>query len=682
MTRPGASVDGAAAKDLDRRIETHAPGRAAMPSTVTRTAPYGAWKSPITADLIVAQSITLSDVRLDNGNVYWLEGRPQEQGRGVVVRAGAAGAAALDLTPQPFNVRTRVHEYGGGAWTVVDGILYFSHFADGRLYRQTDASAAPQPLTPAPSAPQRGARFADGIIDRGRGRWIGVIEDHAVEERQPVNAIAAVDLAAADTQAPRILAGGHDFVSSPRLSPDGRRLAWLAWDHPNMPWNGTTLYVGEFDADGALGEPQAIAGGAAESIFQPEWSPDGTAIVFVSDRSGWWNLYRFDLDSRAARPIAPLAAEFGQPQWVFGLSTYAFAGPDRIVCTYSEAGLGRLATLDLATGALRPLETPFTQFASVRAQGDHVVFIGGAPALPTSVVALDLASGRHRTLKTATDLLDRADLRIADYLTPVETIAFPTTGGKTAFGLFYRPHNPDHAPPAGERPPLLVKCHGGPTSAASSALSLGTQFWTSRGIAVLDVNYGGSTGFGREYRDRLHRQWGIVDVDDCINGARFLVDRGLVDAKRIVISGGSAGGYTTLAALVFHDFFAGGASHYGVSDIAALARDTHKFESRYLDWLIGPYPQEEALYRARSPLFHAERLSKPVIFFQGDEDAVVPPSQTEAMVTTLRRRGLPVGYFLFSGEQHGFRKAANIQRALEAELAFYAIEVFRTGLTF
>jgi dipeptidyl aminopeptidase/acylaminoacyl peptidase len=331
---------------------------------------------------------------------------------------------------------------------------------------------------------------------------------------------------------------------------------------------------------------------------------------------------------------------------------------------------------------MRALDLPFTQFASVRAHGDRAAIVAGAPAHPTSVVMIDLVSGQYRILKKATEILDQTERGVANYLTPVETIEFPTTGDRSAYGLFYRPRNPDFTAPGDEKPPLLVRCHGGPTSAASSALNLGIQYWTSRGIAVLDVNYGGSTGFGRAYRDRLHGQWGIVDVEDCINGAKFLVERGLVDPERMVISGGSAGGYTTLAALVFHDVFRGGGSYYGVSDIAALARDTHKFESRYLDWLIGPYPHDEALYRERSPLYHAERLSRPVIFFQGDEDAVVPPNQTEAMVEALRRRGTPVSYFLFSGEQHGFRSAANIQRALDAELYFYAVEVFRTGLTF
>jgi dipeptidyl aminopeptidase/acylaminoacyl peptidase len=647
-----------------------------------KKAPYGSWKSPITSNLIVTQSIGLSEVRFDGEVVYWLEARPQEQGRNTVVRAGHAGAGAIELVLAPFNVRTGVHEYGGGAWTVAQGFLYFSNFADGRLYRLGPGESEPTPLTPAPPSRSRQWRFADGAIDLPRKRWIGVREDHT-GTGQPVNAVVAVDLARPGTAPGHIIVDGHDFVASPRLSPDGRYLAWLAWDHPNMPWNGTVLYLAELGEDGTpVGTPRTIAGGPAESIFQPEWSHDGADLVFVSDRSGWWNLYRFTLASGVMQPIAPMAAEFGQPQWIFGMATYAFAARNRVVCAYTQAGLGRLAAVDFATGSLRPLDCPFTQFASVRAHGDQAAFIAGAPSHPTSVVVLDLISGSHRVLKKATDILDEADLRVGDYIAPVEAVEFPTSGDRSAFGLFYRPHSPDFSAPEGEKPPLLVKCHGGPTSAASSTLNLGIQYWTSRGIAVLDVNYGGSTGFGRAYRDRLQGQWGIVDVDDCIHGAKFLVERGLVDARRMVISGGSAGGYTTLAALVFHDVFGGGASYYGVSDIAALARDTHKFESRYLDWLIGPYPKDEALYRERSPLFHVERLSRPVIFFQGDEDAVVPPSQTEAMVEALRRRGIPVGYFLFSGEQHGFRKAANIQRALDAELYFYAVEVFRTELMF
>jgi dipeptidyl aminopeptidase/acylaminoacyl peptidase len=650
----------------------------AMSSLSTKTARYGSWKSPITSELIVAQSITLSEVCLDGGRVYWLEGRPQEQGRYVVVRAGADGQP-IDVTPPPYNARTRVHEYGGGSCTVHDGAVYFSNFADGRLYRQMPGVSEPRPLTPEPPGRDRQWRYAEGVIDRRRSRWIGVREDHTVDG-EPVNAIVAVDLG--DGGSAHVLASGHDFYASPRLSPDGRWLAWLAWDHPNMPWNGTRLYLGEVAQNGAISKFEQIAGGATESIFQPEWSPDGAQIALVSDRSGWWNLYSLDLVTRAMRALAPMAAEFGLPQWLLGMSTYAFAGPQRIVCTYSQGGLGCIAVLDLANDTLTPVATPFTEFGSMHAAGDRAVFRAGAPDHPASIVALDLASGRHSVLKKATDILDRTDLNLGDYLTRVESVEFPTSGGETAFGLFYSPRNRDYAQGTQERPPLLVKCHGGPTSAASSTLNLGVQYWTSRGIAVLDVNYRGSTGFGRAYRDRLQLNWGVIDVDDCVAGARFLAAQGRIDGKRCVISGGSAGGYTTLAALTFRDFFQGGASYYGVSDIAALARDTHKFEARYLDWLIGPYPQEEARYRERSPLYHADRLAKPVIFFQGEEDAVVPPNQAESMVEALRRKGNPVGYFLFSGEQHGFRKAGNIQRCLDAELAFYAIEVFRTGLTF
>jgi dipeptidyl aminopeptidase/acylaminoacyl peptidase len=663
-----------AQSDRNSRLEDNA----AASSSPTKMAPYGSWKSPITSDLIVAQSITLSEVCLDGGQVYWLEGRPQEQGRYVVVRADADGPT--DITSPPFNARSRVHEYGGGSWTVHNGTVYFSNFADGRLYRQAPNTLEPQALTPEPSARERQWRFADGVIDARRSRWIGVREDHTVDG-EPVNAIVAVGLGG-DGEPGRVLASGHDFYASPSLSPDGRWLAWLAWDHPNMPWNGTRLYLGEIAENGAITEPRAIAGGATESIFQPEWSPEGAQIVFVSDRSGWWNLYSLDLTTRMTRALAAMAAEFGLPQWLLGTSTYAFAGPERIICSYSQGGLGRLAMLDLANGMLTPIVVPFTEFGSLRAGNDRVVFRAGAPDHPASIVALDLASGRHSVLKRATDILDRSDQRVANYLSGVESLEFPTTNGETAFGLFYAPRNLDYTSGAEERPPLLVKCHGGPTSAASSTLNLSIQYWTSRGIAVLDVNYRGSTGFGRAYRDRLQQNWGVVDVDDCVAGARFLAVQGRVDGKRCVISGGSAGGYTTLAALTFRDFFQGGASYYGVSDIAALARDTHKFESRYLDWLIGPYPQEEARYRERSPLYHTDRLAKPVIFFQGDEDTIVPPNQAEVMVEALRRKGNPVGYFLFSGEQHGFRKADNIRRCLDAELAFYAIEVFRTGLTF
>lgn len=609
------------------------------------TAPYGSWKSPISSDLIVAQSIGLTEARIDRGDVYWIESRPQERGRATVLRNGA------ELTRAPYNVRTRVHEYGGGAWTVANGALWFSHDADRRLYR-LDANAAAELVAMTPPGPWR---YADGVVDP-RGTWIGVREDHG-GTGEPVNQLVAVDASGT-----RVLASGHDFFSSPKLSADGR-LAYLAWDHPNMPWDGSTLYV-----DGVL-----IAGGPDESVFQPEWSPDGRSLLFVSDRTGWWNLYRYDVASGAVRAIAPRAAEFGVPQWVCGLYTYAFAGPERLVCSYIENGLGRLATLDLLTGALTPIETPYTDFASVRAEGDRVVFRGASPTLPASIVSLDLATGKLDVLKKATAVAD--DAEVSRCFTTVEPIEYPSEG-RVAHALYYPAFHPDYRAPEGERPPLLVKCHGGPTSAASSALDLRIQYWTSRGISVLDVNYGGSTGYGRAYRQLLNGAWGVVDVDDAVNGARHLAGRGLADPERSVITGGSAGGYTTLAALTFRDYFRGGASHYGVADLAALANDTHKFESRYMDRLAGGHFDE------RSPIRRVERLNAPVIFFQGDEDAIVPPNQTEMMVDALRGRGIPVGYLLFAGEQHGFRQAANIKRALDAELLFYAVNVFRCGLAF
>jgi dipeptidyl aminopeptidase/acylaminoacyl peptidase len=642
-----------------------------------KVAPYGSWKSPITSDLIVAQSISLSEVRCEGKDMFWLEGRPQEQGRNVIVRCGPDGSH-IDVTPKSMNVRTRVHEYGGGAWTVSQGAIYFSNFADGRLYRQKIGEANARPLTPEAAVAGQGYRFADGVIDHSRRRWIGVREDHTAGG-EPVNAIVAVNIDNAAAAAGHVLAGGHDFFSTPRLSPDGRALMWLAWDHPNMPWNGTLLYLADIGEDGAPGQVRVIAGSASESIFQPEWSPDGKRIVFVSDRSGWWNLYSFDRATGNTTALAPMEAEFGMPQWVFGMSTYTFAGAERVVCSYSRS-LGRLAVLDLVTGKLKQLETPFTEFESVRGSGNRIVFLAGAPHHPTSIVELDLATQQHRVLKKATAILDQAD--ISKYLAPAEAVEFPTSGGEIAYGLFYPPANPDCAAPGAESAPLLVRCHGGPTSAATSMLNLSTHYWTSRGIAVLDLNYRGSTGYGRAYRDRLYLSWGTVDVDDAVAGARYLAQQGRVDERRCVISGGSAGGYTTLAALTFRDFFQGGASYFGVSDLAALARDTHKFESRYMDWLIGPYPQETERYRERSPLYHTERLSKPVIFFQGEEDVVVPPAQAEVMVEALRRKGNTVGYLLFAGEQHGFRKAETIKRCLDAQLYFYSIEVFRTGLVF
>jgi dipeptidyl aminopeptidase/acylaminoacyl peptidase len=648
-----------------------------------KVAPYGSWKSPITSDLIVQGSVGLGMVRADGEDVYWIELRPAEGGRCCIVRRTPDGTTR-DVTPRPFNARTRVHEYGGGDFVVHSGTICFSNFSDQRLYRQTPDDALPQPLTPESN---NELRYADAIMDAHRRRLIAVREDHTAGAREPTNTLVAVSLDANTTDAEppdpdttngvahdgaasggRVLASGYDFYSSPRLSPDGKRLAWLCWNHPNMPWDGTELWCGDVGEDGTIANARLVAGGREESIFQPEWSPDGR-LHFVSDKSGWWNLYRVanDAAGETFEALCEMEAEFGQPQWIFGMSTYAFASADEIICAYTVRGMSRLARLDTKAGQLHPIESPYADIQYLQASPGRATFRAGAPHTSPAIVALDLASGEFEVLRRASAHgIDEGYLSIAQ---PVE---FPTTDGQTAHAFFYPPRNRDFKAPQGERPPLLVKSHGGPTSAASTTLSLNIQYWTTRGIAVLDVNYGGSTGYGREYRRRLNGTWGITDVDDCANGARYLAAEGLVDGERCVITGGSAGGYTTLAALTFRDTFKAGASHYGVSDLGALVRDTHKFEARYLDNLIGPYPERQDLYHARSPINFTDKLSCPVIFFQGLEDKVVPPNQAELMVEALRSKGLPVAYVAFEGEQHGFRRAENIKRALDGELYFYS----------
>lgn len=617
-------------------------------------ASYGAWRSPITTDLITSQTIGLGQVVLDGEDIYWSELRPSEQGRNVIVRL--KDGQIQDVTPAGYNVRTRVHEYGGASFCVVDGTVYFSNFADQRLYRQS-ADSEPQPITP-----EVAKRYADAIFDHQRQRIICVCEDHTVAGREAVNTVVSLGLT--EDSAPQQLVEGNDFYASPRLSPDGSRLAWLTWNHPNMPWDGTELWVAEIQADGFLGQAQQVAGGLEESIFQPQWSPDGT-LYFIGDRTGWWNFYRWQNGS--VEPLTQMKAEFGKPLWVLGMRTYDFESSNRIICTYTQEGIWHLASLDTKTKQLESLPNPYTDISSLYTAPGKVVFIAGSPTEQTAIVQLDLASKKLKVLRRASDVKIEAG-----YLSLPQAIEYPTADGKTGYALYYPPQNQDYTAPVGEKPPLIVKSHGGPTAAAGSSLNFRIQYWTSRGIAVLDVNYGGSTGYGREYRQRLDGQWGIVDVDDCVDGARYLVERGEVDGNRLAISGGSAGGYTTLCALTFRNTFKAGASHYGVSDLEALARDTHKFESRYLDRLIGAYPEQRQIYQERSPINFTERLASPVIFFQGLEDQVVPPNQTEAMVTALRVKGVPVAYLPFEGEQHGFRRAENIKRSLEGELYFYS----------
>jgi dipeptidyl aminopeptidase/acylaminoacyl peptidase len=622
-----------------------------------RVAPYGSWASPITSDLIVAGTVGLSQPLIDSNDIYWIEMRPSEGGRSVIVKRDSEGRIA-DITPPGFDARTRVHEYGGGDYAVRDGEVYFSNFSDQQIYVQRNGGP-PEALTSLPNM-----RYADAIVDHQRRRLICIREDHTVVGREAVNCLISLNFAG-DNGAGEVLVTGNDFYSSPRLSTDGARLAWLTWNHPNMPWDESELWVAGIKGDGLLDAPKKVAGGNQESIFHPQWSPRGE-LYFVSDRNGWWNIYR---QNRAGvvEAVIEMEAEFGMPQWVFGMSTYAFESAERIVCSYVEKGSWGVATIDTETRRLEPVKSPYTDISYIRSSPGYDVMRAGSPTEPLSLVRLDLNTREVEVLRKANNI-DIAN----GYLSQPETIEFPTEDDRIAYGFFYRPTNANYRAPANERPPLLVFSHGGPTAASTTSKSLIIQYWTSRGIGVLDVNYGGSTGFGRPYRDRLKGKWGIVDVDDCVNGARYLVARGDADPNRLIISGGSAGGYTTLCALTFRDAFKAGASHYGVSDAEALAKDTHKFESRYLDGLFGPYPEARDVYHARSPINFTDRLSCPVIFFQGLEDKVVRPSQAEIMVAALQAKGIPVAYIPFASEQHGFRQAQNIKRALDGEFYFYS----------
>jgi dipeptidyl aminopeptidase/acylaminoacyl peptidase len=622
--------------------------------TGQEVAPYGSWRSPITSDLIAAKTINLGQIVLDGDDVLWAEMRPAEEGRYVIVRHSRDGTIT-DVTPPPYSARTRVHEYGGGAYAADSGTIYFANWDDQRVYRQ-DPGAEPRPITPPGYM-----RYADAVLDIPTGRMICVREEHS-NGGEPVNTLVSIDLESGGE--PSLLVSGSDFYASPCVSPDRSCLAWLAWDHPNMPWNGTELWVGDLRSNGSLGQTMRVAGGDHESIFQPQWSPEGV-LYFVSDRSNWWNLFRHH-DGRV-QPLFQMEAEFGQPQWIFGMSTYDFVDAEHIVCVYTRGGTSHLGSIDTRSGELEAIETAFTELSSVRASCGRVAFVGASPTAPKSIVQLDMTTGQ-------TEVLRRSDEIDVDegYISVAETVDFPTGNGFTAHAYYYAPKNSDYAAPLDEQPPLLVISHGGPTSATSDALDLEIQYWSSRGFAVLDVNYRGSTGYGRLYREQLEGQWGVVDVEDCINGARYLLTRGDVDGDRLIIRGGSAGGYTTLRALTSHDVFNAGASYYGVSDLEALAAHTHKFESRYLDQLIGSYPDQKELYDERSPIHAADQFSCPVIFFQGLDDRVVPPNQTQVMVESLRAKGLPVAYVAFAGEQHGFRRAKSIKRALDAELYFYS----------
>lgn len=642
--------------------------------------PFGSWQSPLTAARVTAGALRLDQIHLDGDDVYWVEGRASEGGRNVMVKLTPDGAMS-DITPAGFNVRSRVHEYGGAAYTVDRGTIYFSNFEDQRLYRQSPGEP-PKALTP------KGYFYADYRVDGLNNRLICVREDHSHGDAEPPNTIVLIDCDRVG--AGRVLVSGADFYSDPVVSPDGNSLAWIQWNHPNMPWDGTELWRAALNADGTLGARQKVAGGASESIFQPEWSPDG-ALYFVSDRTGWWNLYRQPPSTslRAGgeqEAVHAMDAEFGKPQWTFTMVTYAFVSASRLVATYAENGRWKMALVDTVTRTFAPVDLPLEPIESIRANERATYFAGGSATEPLAIVRVPLDTLKAEVLRSSVgERIAPEWISVPQAVTfwvtpksasgPLALSAVEGSAVRDVHAFYYAPTNPGVTAPVGQKPPLLVLTHGGPTGATDDVLDPEVQFWTSRGFAVLDVNYSGSTGYGRPYRDRLRGQWGIVDVEDAVGGAEAMVAQGKADAARLMIGGRSAGGYTTLAALTFHATFKAGASYYGISDIEVLARDTHKFESRYLDSLIGPYPAAKDLYVNRSPIHFTDRLSCPLILFQGLDDKVVPPNQSAMMADALRKKGVKVAYVTFAGEQHGFRKAENISRALAEELAFYR-EVF------
>jgi dipeptidyl aminopeptidase/acylaminoacyl peptidase len=628
-------------------------------------APYGTWSSPIAADLAARAGTRLTGGCLADGAAWWLEGRPAESGRTVLMKT-ELGGEPVDVSPPGFNVRTMVHEYGGGAWTQHEGVVFCCRFEDQRLYR-IDPGSEPVPITA--EVQETAYRYADGRVAPDGAHWIGVRERHEGTggAREVINELVAIPT---DGSAePKIIAGGRDFYSSPRISPDGRRLSFLAWDLPWMPWDGCELYVADLAHDGTLGDPERMAGrDGAESIWQPEWSPAGD-LVFASDRSGWWNLELIHGLQRTVLHVAE--ADFGYPAWVFGMSSFAFLGDGRIVCCCQREGRTVFGVLDPESGELEALDLEQDSLwsgPSVSADGSLALLIAGSATVPNHVFVVDVDDGSTTVLFER----EQAPVDVAYFSIP-RALEFPTDGGRTAHALVYEPANPDFVAPEGERPPLIVKSHGGPTGSTSAIFKLETQFWTSRGFAVVDVNYGGSTGYGREYRERLNGQWGVVDLQDCVNAAHHLVERGEADGERLLITGGSAGGYTTICALTFTKEFAAGASYFGIADLVAFAEGNgHKFELEYEHTLVGPYPESEELYRARSPINFVDQIETPMLVLQGADDEIVPPMQAEMIVEALRERGIPHAYLLFEGEGHGFRKAENVIASLEAELSFYA----------
>jgi dipeptidyl aminopeptidase/acylaminoacyl peptidase len=622
----------------------------------------GSWQTPVTSELVVRAAARLGEVVVEGDDVWWSESRPAEGGRSVIVRRSADGTVS-DALPAPWNARTRVHEYGGGSWTVAGGTLWFTEFTDQRLYRLDVGSDSPVAVTPEPPV-RAGVRHADLRV---AGTGVTAVRETHAEGARPADVVN--ELVRVSPDGTEVLVSGPDFVSDLRLAPDGSTLAWLQWDHPDMPWDAAQLVVRA--ADGA---ETVVAGGPGESVVQPVWDPDGS-LWFLCDRTDFWSLYRWR-PGGTAELVLDVGSDIAGPQWVFGQSRIALLADGRVALAYGRDGADRLAVRE-PDGRVRELDLPFSVFRYITAQGTSVVCVAGSPSSEPVVLRVDVDGGEPEILRAARDL----DLDPAWFSRP-EHVTFPTPGDGTgidvAHALVYPPTNPQAAAPDGDLPPLLVVVHGGPTSAATPVLNLDVQYWTSRGFCVADVDYRGSVGYGRRYRDALQGRWGVVDLDDVVGCARHLAESGRVDPARMAIRGGSAGGYTTLAALTMRPgVFTAGASHYGVADLGALAAETHKFESRYLDGLVAPRdsdagPSGADVYAERSPINHVDALDTPLAVFQGDEDEVVPPAQAEAIVAALRQKGVPHAYLLFPGEQHGFRKAENIRAALDGELSFYA----------